>query len=225
MKYINKKESNESKGGADLDQSFPPLVPTLKPAQALSSSAAIPVDSSSNKSSTLTTTSITIVPSTTIKQEAVVKETKPEEKQQTTNTQTTAQTTTKKSKYEYLKNLAANNTQSVIFLDEVIPKKPSASKLAPAEEKNDEATTKQRRDTHVSDIKFGFMDSSSEEAEEHQQANNNLANEEKEPVINLLPNDDAKSNFLKFFFQIVVKSFKKILKISFVDNNLGIVQY
>lgn len=203
MKYINKKESNESKGGADLDQSFPPLVPTLKPAQPLSSSAAIPVDSSTNKSSTLTTTSITIVPSTTIKQEAVVKETKPEEKPQPTSTQTTAQTTTqtsKKSKYEYLKNLAANNTQSVIFLDEVIPKKPSASKLAPAEEKPDEATTKQRRDTHVSDIKFGFMDSSSEEAEEHQQANNNLANEEKEPVTNQLPNDDAKSNFFKFYF-------------------------
>jgi hypothetical protein len=199
MKYINKKDSNESKGGTDLDQSFPPLVPTLKPAQALSSSAAIPVDSSTNKSSTLTTTSITIVPSTAIKQEAVVKETKPEEKQQPTNTQTTAQTTTqtsKKSKYEYLKNLAANNTQSVIFLDEVIPKKPSASKLAPTEEKNDEVTTKQRRDTHVSDIKFGFMDSSSEEAEEHQQANNNLTNEEKEPVTNQLPNDDAKSNFL-----------------------------
>lgn len=205
MKYINKKESNESKGGADLDQSFPPLVPTLKPAQPLSSSAAIPVDSSTNKSSTLTTTSITIVPSTTIKQEAVVKETKPEEKPQPTTTQTTTQTS-KKSKYEYLKNLAANNTQSVIFLDEVIPKKPSASKLPPTEEKNDEATTKQRRDTHVSDIKFGFMDSSSEEAEEHQQANSNLANEEKEPVTNQLLNDDAKSNFFKvLFFRLLLK--------------------
>lgn len=209
MKYINKKESNESKGGADLDQSFPPLVPTLKPAQPLSSSAAIPVDSSTNKLSTLTTTSITIVPSTNIKQEAVVKEAKSEDKSQPTTTQTTAQTTTqtsKKSKYEYLKNLAANNTQSVIFLDEVMPKKPSASKLAPTEEKNDEATTKQRRDTHVSDIKFGFMDSSSEEAEEHQQANNNLANEEKEPVTNQLPNDDAKSNFFKvLFFKLLLK--------------------
>lgn len=108
-------------------------------------------------------------------QDDKINETKPIENDNTkSNIDTTPSTATvtiedsgkmaqpKKSKYEFLKNLSTNS-QSVIFLDEVrLAKKiqASAQQRHPPNKQNSIKTTVINE--LISDIKFGFMDSSSE---------------------------------------------------------------